>query len=111
MWRSKGIHTDEQEDENQQPAEEELSPEVIAAQQVLKPFFQVPFAVTIELGRSQLRVGDVLSLGYHSVVVLDKQAGANLDILANGILIGRGEVVVVEDRAGIRINEIADNYG
>jgi flagellar motor switch protein FliN/FliY len=111
MWRSKSIHADEQEKENQQPTEEELSPEILAAQQVLKPFFQVPFSVTIELGRSQLRVRDVLSLGYHSVVVLDKQAGANLDILVNGILIGRGEVVVVEDRAGIRINEVVDNSG
>lgn len=110
MWRSKVI-TEEQDKENQSPVEEELPLEVVAAQQVVKPFFQVPFTISIELGRSRLKVHDVLDLGYHSVVVLDKQAGANLDIFINGVLMGRGEVVVVEDRAGIRINEIIDNRG
>jgi flagellar motor switch protein FliN len=110
MWRSK-ISSDEQEKENNNPVEEEVLPEILEAQQVLRPFFQVPFTVTIELGKSQLKVRDVLDLGYHSVVVLDKQAGSNLDILVNQVLLGRGEVVVVEDRAGIRINEISDNRG
>jgi flagellar motor switch protein FliN/FliY len=110
MWQSK-INSDEPEKECQPLPDEEPPAEVLAAQPMLKPFFQVPFTISIELGRSQLKVNDVLDLGYHSVVVLDKQAGANLDILANGILIGRGEVVVVEDRAGIRINEILDNRG
>jgi flagellar motor switch protein FliN len=110
MWRSK-INHEEQDKESHQPIEDDFPPEVLAAQQTLKPFFKVPFNLSIELGRSQLKVRDVLDLGYHSVVVLDKQAGANLDILVNGIIIGRGEVVVVEDRAGVRINEIIDNCG
>jgi flagellar motor switch protein FliN/FliY len=111
MWRNKSISSEDQEGENSQPVEDELDPEVLAALQVLKPYFAVPFHVSIEVGRSTLRVRDVLDLGYHSVVVLHKQAGANLDILVNGVLLGRGEVVIVEDRAGIRINEIVDNRG
>ncbi len=110
MWRSK-ISSEEQDKENHPPVEEKLPPAVVAAQQVAKPFLQVPFTICLELGRSQLKVHDVLDLGYHSVVVLDKQAGSNLDIFVNGVLIGRGEVVVVEDRAGVRINEIMDNRG
>lgn len=109
IWRNKISSSEDQEKENAQPVEEELDPEVQAFQQLLKPFYSVPFNVSIEVGRSQLRMRDVLDLGYHSVVVLNKQAGANLDILINGVLMGRGEVVIVEDRAGIRINEILDN--
>jgi flagellar motor switch protein FliN/FliY len=109
MWRNKIGSSDDQEKENAVPVEEELDPEVQTAQQQLKPFYSVPFNVSIEIGRSSLRMRDVLDLGYHSVVVLNKQAGSNLDILVNGVLMGRGEVVIVEDRAGIRINEIVDN--
>ena len=85
-------------------------PEITEAMAELKPFLTVPLNVTIELGRSSLSIGELLELGYHSVFSLDKVAGNNLDIYVNNVLLGRGEVVVVEDRVGIKLNEIAENH-
>ena len=84
-------------------------PEIVEAMGELKPFLAVPLNVTIELGRSRLSIGELLELGYHSVFALNKTAGNNLDIYINNILIGRGEVVVIEDRVGIKLNEIVEN--
>jgi flagellar motor switch protein FliN/FliY len=66
----------------------------------------VPLRVTVELGRTRLLIKDVLALRNGSVVELDRQAGAPVDVLVNGILIARGEVVVVDERFGVRINEV-----
>jgi flagellar motor switch protein FliN/FliY len=84
--------------------------EIVEAMGELKPFLAVPLNVTIELGRSRLSIGELLELGYHSVFSLDKTAGNNLDIYVNNVLIGRGEVVVIEDRIGIKLNEIVENH-
>ena len=84
-------------------------PEIMEAMGELKPFLTVPLNVTIELGRSRLSIGELLDLGYHSVFALNKTAGNNLDIYINNVLIGRGEVVVIEDRVGIKLNEIVEN--
>jgi flagellar motor switch protein FliN len=86
-------------------------PEIVEAMGELKPFLAVPLNVTIELGRSRLSIGELLELGYHSVFALNKTAGNNLDIYINNVLIGRGEVVVIEDRVGIKLNEIVENHG
>ena len=85
-------------------------PEIVEAMGELKPFLSVPLNVAIELGRSRLSIGELLELGYHSVFCLDKIAGNNLDIYINNVLIGRGEVVVIEDRVGIKLNEIVENH-
>lgn len=66
----------------------------------------VPLKVTVELGRARLSIRDVLALRSGSVVELDRPAGAAVDILVNGVLIARGEVVVVDERFGVRISEI-----
>ena len=66
----------------------------------------VPLRVTVELGRAQLLIRDVLGLRNGSVVELDRQAGAAVDILVNGVLIAKGEVVVVDERFGVRITEV-----
>jgi flagellar motor switch protein FliN len=84
-------------------------PEIVEAMGELRPFLAVPLNVTIELGRSRLSIGELLELGYHSVFALNKTAGNNLDIYINNVLIGRGEVVVIEDRVGIKLNEIVEN--
>ena len=85
-------------------------PDIVEAMGELKPFLTVPLNVTIELGRSHLSIGELLELGYHSVFALNKTAGNNLDIYINNVLIGRGEVVVIEDRVGIKLNEIVENH-
>ena len=66
----------------------------------------VPVSLTIELGSCQLPMKEVLQLNVGSVVQLDKPADAPVELSINGKLIGRGEVVVVEDRFGIKITEV-----
>ena len=66
----------------------------------------VPVSLTIELGRCQLPMKEVLQLNVGSVVQLDKPADAPVELSVNGKLIARGEVVVVEDRFGVKITEV-----
>tara|TARA_B100001250_G_scaffold397565_1_gene404820 strand:+ start:5176 stop:5679 length:504 start_codon:yes stop_codon:yes gene_type:complete len=65
--------------------------------------------VTIELGRSRQTMQSVLGLGEQSVVELDKQVGESVDVLVNGKLFARGEVVTVSENFGVRITEILGN--
>lgn len=67
--------------------------------------------VTVELGRQSLTLSQVLNLSVGSVVELDRAAGAPVDIRVNGILFGRGEVVVVDDEYAVRVIEILETPG
>jgi flagellar motor switch protein FliN/FliY len=69
----------------------------------------VPVSLTIELGGCQLPMRDVLQLNIGSVVQLDKPADAPVELSVNGKLIARGEVVVIEDRFGVKITEVIGN--
>ena len=69
----------------------------------------VDLDVTIELGRTEMLVEDVLKLGGGSVVELDKLAGDPVDVKVNGRLVARGEVLVLNDNFCIRISEIVAN--
>ncbi len=66
----------------------------------------VDLNVTVEIGRTRKQVKEILALRQGSIVELDKQAGAPVDILVNGKLIARGDVVVIDDNFGVRITEI-----
>ena len=66
----------------------------------------IPLDVTVQLGRTNMLVNDLLKLGQGSVIELDKMAGETLEILANQKLVARGEVVVVNEKFGIRVTEI-----
>ncbi len=66
----------------------------------------IPVRVTVELGRTRKTVGEVLNLSPGSVVELDKLAGEPVDVLVNGKLVARGEVVVIDENFGIRVTEI-----
>ena len=66
----------------------------------------VEMGVTAELGRTRMLVRDILALAPGSVIELDRAAGAPVDVLVNGTLIARGEVVVIDEEFGIRISEI-----
>jgi flagellar motor switch protein FliN/FliY len=72
----------------------------------LNLMLDVPVSLTIELGSCQLPMKEVLQLSVGSVVQLDKPANAPVELSVNGKLIARGEVVVVEDRFGVKITEI-----
>jgi len=67
----------------------------------------VPLQVTVELGRTQMRIRDVLELVPGSIVELDKLAGEPVDVLVNGKQIARGEVVVIDEEFGVRITDVA----
>lgn len=69
----------------------------------------VPVALSVELGTTTLAMRDVLELGVGSVVTLDKEADTPVELYVNDKLIARGEVVVVEDRFGIKITELIDH--
>jgi flagellar motor switch protein FliN/FliY len=66
----------------------------------------VPVMVTVELGRTKRKIKDILEFGQGTIVELDKQAGSQVDVIVNGQLIARGDVVVVDDNFSIRITEI-----
>ena len=66
----------------------------------------IPLEVSVELGRTQMLVNDLLKLGQGSVIELSKLAGETLEILANQRLVARGEVVVINEKYGIRVTEI-----
>ena len=66
----------------------------------------VPLELTVELGRTKMQIKEILDLGAGSIVELDKLAGEPVDVLVNGKLIAKGEVVVIDESFGIRITNI-----
>ncbi len=66
----------------------------------------VEMGVTVELGRTRMPLRDILSVVPGSVIELDRAASAPVDVLVNGTLIARGEVVVIDEEFGIRITEV-----
>jgi flagellar motor switch protein FliN len=66
----------------------------------------IPVQLTVELGRTKIAIKNLLQLGQGSVVELDGLAGEPMDVLVNGCLIAQGEVVVVNDKFGIRLTDI-----
>jgi flagellar motor switch protein FliN/FliY len=66
----------------------------------------VEMGVTVELGRTRMLVRDILDLSPGSVIELDRAAGSPIDVMVNGTLIARGEVVVIDEEFGVRITEV-----
>jgi flagellar motor switch protein FliN/FliY len=66
----------------------------------------IPLEITVELGRTKMLIHDLLKLGQGSVIELSKPAGETLEILANNRLIAKGDVVVMNDKYGIRLTEV-----
>jgi flagellar motor switch protein FliN/FliY len=66
----------------------------------------IPVALTVELGRTKIAIRNLLQLAQGSVVELDGLAGEPMDVLVNGCLIAQGEVVVVNEKFGIRLTDI-----
>lgn len=77
-----------------------------AAQNDLGMIMDIPVQLSVELGRAKMPIKNLLQLAQGSVVELSGLAGEPLDVLINGFLIAQGEVVVVEDKLGIRITDI-----
>jgi flagellar motor switch protein FliN/FliY len=66
----------------------------------------IPMELSVEIGRTQMTVGEMLALRAGSVVTLDRFAGEPVDLLVNGTPIARGEVVVVDDKFGLRVSQV-----
>jgi flagellar motor switch protein FliN len=77
-----------------------------AAPQGFDMIMDIPVRLTVELGRTKISIRNLLQLAHGSVVELDGLAGEPMDVLVNGTLIAQGEVVVVNDRFGIRLTDI-----
>lgn len=72
----------------------------------LDVILDIPVTLSMEIGRTRVSIQDLLQLAKGSVVELDRMAGEPLDVLVNGTLVARGEVVVVNDKFGVRLNDV-----
>ncbi len=72
----------------------------------LELILDIPVHLTVELGRTKLAIRNLVQLAQGSIVELDRLAGEPLDVLVNGCLIAQGEVVVVNDKFGIRLTDV-----
>ncbi len=93
--------------EVQQPDFEDLKAETNeAVSRDIDFLLDIPVEITVQLGTSRMLIKELLQLGQGSVVELDKLAGEPMEILANNRLIARGEVVVVNEKFGVRLTDI-----
>ena len=79
-----------------------------ASAENLRVLENIEVQMTVEVGSTEIRIRDLLRLNEGSVVELDRLAGDPLDILVNGTMIAKGEVVMVGERFGVRFTEIVD---
>jgi len=85
----------------------QFSPNVVpGAGNDLNMILDIPVQLTVELGRTRIPIKHILQLAQGSVVELETMAGEPMDVLVNGYLIAQGEVVVVNDKFGIRLTDI-----
>jgi len=68
----------------------------------------IPVTLSVEVGRTGMQIRDLLKLSEGSVIELDRVAGESIDILVNNTVIARGEVVVVNERYGVRLTQVLD---
>ena len=95
------------EQEVQQPDFEDLKEETSeAVSREIDFLLDIPVQITVQLGTARMLIKDLLQLGQGSVVELEKLAGEPMEILANTRLIARGEVVVVNEKFGVRLTDI-----
>lgn len=94
-----------------EPAEfDDLKKEPVPAGQdgtaSLDVILDIPVTLSMEIGRTRISIQELLQLARGSVVELDRMAGEPLDVLVNGTLVARGEVVVVNDKFGVRLSDV-----
>ncbi len=77
----------------------------------LKMILDIPLKVSVEVGRTKMLVNDLLQLGQGSVIELDKIAGEPMEILINDKLVAMGEVVVVNEKFGVRLTDVVSQFG
>ena len=70
----------------------------------------LPIEITVELGNTRMKISELLKLGQGSIIELSKDAGTSFDILANKKLIAKGEVVIVNEKYGVRLTEVINPF-
>ncbi len=86
------------------------APHPLEDHNALELLLDIPLEISVELGRVKMMVRDVVELGTGSIVEIDKAAGEPVDVMVNGRLVARGEVVVIEDNFGVRITEVLNPH-
>jgi flagellar motor switch protein FliN/FliY len=74
----------------------------------LARLLEVPVKVTVEVGRAKISLGELVKLGPGSLVVLDRAAHEPADILVNGKIVGRGDIVTIDGRYGVRVTSVTN---
>jgi flagellar motor switch protein FliN/FliY len=95
----------EQEEKEREEKREVLTPDI---QEKLKKFLDLPLLIEVVVGSTTLTLGEILNLGPGSVVELDNLVEEPVYIKVNGKLVARGEIVVVEDKFGVKITDIVE---
>lgn len=95
---AQAVELDELADSSQPLTEEEAAK--------LDTIMDIPVTISMEVGRSFINIRNLLQLNQGSVVELDRVAGEPLDVMVNGTLVAHGEVVVVNDKFGIRLTDV-----
>lgn len=87
---------------------DELSPAAgaVANEVNIEVILDVPVTLAMEVGRTRISIRELLQLNPGSIVELDREAGAPLDLYVNGTLVAHGEVVVVNERFGVRVTDV-----
>ncbi|MCG9745868.1 flagellar motor switch protein FliN [Shewanella sp. Isolate8] len=98
LEEAQAVELDELDDSSKPLTEEEAAK--------LDTIMDIPVTISMEVGRSFINIRNLLQLNQGSVVELDRVAGEPLDVMVNGTLIAHGEVVVVNDKFGIRLTDV-----
>ncbi|MDD4556692.1 MAG: flagellar motor switch protein FliN [Alphaproteobacteria bacterium] len=80
--------------------------EPLATSSDLEPVYDIPVKVSAVLGKTKIKVNQLLKLNKGAIIELDRKVGENIDIYVNNNLVARGEVVVVDDKLGVTMSEI-----
>jgi flagellar motor switch protein FliN len=100
-------------EQKQSQKEQDLAFEELSEDKTVTPardlefLLDIPLVISVELGRTKMLINDLLQLGQGSVIELEKLAGEPMEIYVNNRLIARGEVVVVNEKFGVRLTDIA----
>lgn len=104
--QAEGQTVPDKEDSGAATSPKQFNEQRTAAVPGMEFLLDIPLEITVELGRTQMVINDLLRLGQGSVIELSKLAGETLEIRANQRLIAKGEVVVVNDKYGVRLTEV-----
>ncbi|WP_295528277.1 flagellar motor switch protein FliN [uncultured Pseudacidovorax sp.] len=89
-----------------EPGGAAAAPDAAAMAQDIQRVLDIPVQLSVELGRKKVPIKQVLQMGQGTIVELDTLAGEPMDVLVNGYLVAQGEVVVVNNRFGIRLTDV-----